>query len=68
MPIRIKTDLEFGQSVYVKNDPEQLEHHLIAIKIMPPNQLVLVIDYLGSVFEFYDFQCTPTPGDVIEED
>lgn len=58
MPIKIKTDLDFGQSIYVKNDPEQLEHHLVGVKIVPPNQLIFILDYLGGQFEFFDFQCS----------
>lgn len=60
MPIRIKTDLEWGQSFYVKNDPDQYEHKLVGIVIVPPNQLKFRLSYLGDVFELFDFECSTT--------
>lgn len=58
MPIKIKTDLEFGQIFYIKNDPEQFEHILTGIKIVPPNQIKFILSYLGEQTELFDFECS----------
>jgi hypothetical protein len=58
MPIKIKTDLDFGQVFYIKNDPEQFEHILTGIKIVPPNQIKFILSYLGDESELFDFECS----------
>ena len=58
MPIKIKTDLEFGQPIYIKADPEQLEHRLIGVVITPPMQIKFRVSYMGDVSELYDFECS----------
>lgn len=59
--IRIKTDLEFGQDVYLKADPDQFKHHLVALKILPGNQIKFIVSYMGTESELYDFECTLEP-------
>lgn len=58
MPIKIKTDLEFGQTWYIKNDPDQFEHKLVGIIILPGNQFKFRLSYLGDQTEVYDFECS----------
>lgn len=61
MPIRIKTDLEWGQVFYLKNDELQLEHSLVGIVVEPPNQIKFRLSYCGDVVEVYDFEATQEP-------
>lgn len=58
MPIKIKTDLEFGQTWYLKDDPEQLPHRLVRVIIEPPMQFKFVLSYLGERYEVFDFECS----------
>jgi len=61
MPIRIKTDLDFGQVFYVKNDPDQFEYILVGIKILPSNQIKFILSLMGEECEVYDFECSTDP-------
>lgn len=58
MPIKIKVDLDWGQSIYIKSDPEQFEHTLVGIAVYPPNQIKFIISYFGEITELYDFECS----------
>lgn len=58
MPISIKTDLEWGSTWYIKNDPEQLPHLLVGVIIQPSKQFKLIISYMGDTVELYDFEVT----------
>lgn len=65
MPISIKTDLEYGESWYIRNDPDQREMHLVGISIRQggkegKNQILFILDYMGDEFTVYDFQCSRT--------
>lgn len=63
MPIKIKTDLNFGQVVYIKNDPYQSEHILTGVKVIPQNQIKFVLSYLGEETELFDFECSTERDD-----
>lgn len=63
MAIRIKTDLFFGQTWYIKNDPDQLPHALVRVIIDPPMQFKFRLSYLGDIVEVYDFECSLEPDD-----
>jgi len=54
--IKIKTDLEFGSVFYIKNDPDQFEHILIAVIVLPGNQFKFRLSYMGEVCEVWDFE------------
>lgn len=56
MPIRIKTDLDWGMIFYLKNDVDQLPHLLIGIIVTPPNQFKFRLSHLGEICEVYDFE------------
>lgn len=54
--IKIKTDLEFGDVFYLKNDPEQMEHVLVGVLFLPGNQLKFQLSYMGDVCTVWDFE------------
>lgn len=56
--ISIKTDLEFGSSWYILNDPEQNEYHLIGVVVMPGKQLKFKLKYMEDEQEVFDFECS----------
>jgi hypothetical protein len=62
MPIKIKTDLEFGSVWYIKNDPDQFPHHLVGIVLQPGNVFRFRLSYLGDIAELYDFECSQEPN------
>lgn len=55
----IKTKFKFGDSVYVKNDPAQLEYILIGV-IQRPGAMSYELSYLGEVIEVYEFEVSDT--------
>lgn len=57
MPIKIKTDLEFGDVWYLKNDPYQSEYLLIGV-VIRPGAVLFLLDFLGEQIEVYDFECS----------
>jgi len=61
MPIKIKTDLEFGDTFYVKTDVEQLPHQLVGVIFLPGNQLKFMLSYYGDVCSVWDFEATKEP-------
>lgn len=68
MPIRIKTDLEWGQIFYLKCDKENLPHALVGIIITPPNQFKFSLSHLGEICEVYDFEVSLTPNNFPAEE
>lgn len=61
MPLKIKFDLEIGQSVYLVNDPQQLEYIVVGA-IARPGAILYIIDYLGDEIEVYNFELSTTPN------
>lgn len=59
--IRLKTDLFFSQTWYLKDDPDQYPHRLVRVIIDPPLQVKFVLSYLGERCEVYDFECSLEP-------
>lgn len=65
MPIKIKTDLEFGDIFYIKADPDQLEHFLIEVIIVPGSiepkgALKFKLSHQGDTCILWDFECSKT--------
>ena len=65
MPIKIKTDLEFGDIFYIKADPDQLEHFLIEVIIVPGSMepkgaLKFKLSHQGETTIVWDFECSKT--------
>jgi hypothetical protein len=63
MPIKIKTDLEFGDIFYIKADPDQLEHFLIEVIIVPGSiepkgALKFKLSHQGETCIVWDFECS----------
>lgn len=63
MPISIKTDLEWGDLWYIKNDPDQFEYSLVGVVVLPGKQIKFLLDLMGDVFEVWDFECSKTPDE-----
>jgi len=68
MPIRIKTDLEFGDTFYIKTDTDQFPHQLIGVIFMPGNQCKFILSYYGEVVEVWDFEATKEPDKTKQTD
>mgnify|MGYP006266477595 CR=1 FL=1 len=69
MAIRIKTDLDFGQVWYIKYDPDQFEHQLVGLVVLPGNQFKFRLSYMGEISELYDFECSQEKNiGIIKED
>lgn len=64
MPIRVKTDLEWGDLFYLRADPDQLEHHLVAVTVCPGNQIRFRLSHQGDECEVWDFEATREPDEV----
>jgi len=60
MPIKIKTDLEWGQTFYLKNDEAQLDRALVGVVLLPGNTVKFQLSLLGEIVEAYDFECSST--------
>lgn len=63
MPISVRTDLEYGDIWFIKNDPEQREFQLVGLQIRyggkeGKNQIAFILDYMGEEYIVYDFQCS----------
>jgi hypothetical protein len=59
MGISIKTDLDWETSIfYLKSDPDQLEHRLVAVIILPGKAVKFRLSYMGEITEVYDFEAT----------
>ena len=55
MSIKVKLDFDFGDSCYIKTDPEQLERTVVGA-IMRPGAVIYILDTLGEEIEIYNFQ------------
>lgn len=64
MPIKIKTDIEFGDTFYLKDDPEQLEHSLISIMVLPGNAFKFRLSHQGVKCWVHDFEASKQRDDV----
>jgi hypothetical protein len=58
MPISIKTDIDFGDIFYLKSDPDQFEHRLVGIIVMPGNQIKFILSCMGDKVTVWDFEAT----------
>jgi hypothetical protein len=53
--MKIETHLEFGQKVYYKNDPAQLEYLVSGFMVRPGN-IIYYISFCGNEERAYDFE------------
>jgi hypothetical protein len=58
MPISIKTDLEWGQKMYLKDDPVQLEHSLVGVILKPGKAVKFELSHQGEICEVFDFEAS----------
>lgn len=58
MPIKIKTDLDFGQIFYLKSDPDQFEHRLVGVEFLPGNAVRFRLSCMGEECQVYDFEAS----------
>lgn len=60
--IAVTTDLEWGQSFYIKNDPEQDEYHLVGVRLdAGTRNLMFKLRHMSYAVWVYDFECAPGP-------
>lgn len=52
----IKTPYNFGDTVYVANDPKQKPYTIVRLQVLPGGALLFDLDYMGETLEMYDFQ------------
>lgn len=63
MPIKIKTDLEWGDVRYIKNDPDQFEHSLVGVILKPNGGVMFQLSFMGEIFEVWDFETSAEKDD-----
>lgn len=51
----IKIKLEYGDTVFIKQDPEQKEYTFVGV-IAQPGSIKYELSYLGDVVELFDFE------------
>ena len=59
--MRFKCPYEYGDILYLKNDPDQTPHEVVGFIFRPGDQLILELSYLGQIVEVYPFQ---TSGEI----
>ncbi len=52
----VKTPYNFGDTVYVTNDPKQKPYMIVGLQVRPGGALLFDLDYNGETLEMYDFQ------------
>lgn len=60
MAIKYESALKWGEIFYLKNDPDQIEHCLVGIVLLP-GKPKLVLSYLGEIYEVYECETTREP-------
>ena len=68
MPIKIRVqlvDLDWGSTIYVINDPEQLPNSLVGVQVIPGGALLYLLKGFYDIdpIPYYDFECTTEPGE-----
>lgn len=69
--MKIKTEHDISDTVYIKNDPDQLPHTITAI-IIEPGAVRYRLSYLGDEYVLFNFEISKTktiiPDDVKKPD
>lgn len=55
--------MEYGDIVYIKNDPEQKEYTFVGL-ICQPGSIRYELSYLGDTVELYDFEVDTKRNDL----
>lgn len=58
MVVRLKYN--FGDTLFIKNDPEQKEFILVGIHYQPGNLISLDLSYIGDIVTVYEFEVSET--------
>lgn len=53
--MKIKTEYDIEDVLYIKIDPEQLPHRVVGIVILP-GAIKYRLSYLGEEYELYNFE------------
>lgn len=65
MAIKIRIDLNWGDTFYIKTDEDQYPHQLVGIVTMPGNDgktiTKFMLSYYGDVVTVWDFETTREP-------
>lgn len=62
--MKINIPFEFGEQVYMKNDPKQEAVTIIGFVVYPNNNLQLILSYMGTIYELYDFEVSKTKDEL----
>lgn len=60
MAIKVKIEFEFGETAYLKDDPEQCAMSFVGF-IGRPGNIQYILDYLGEEYTVFDFLVTKEP-------
>jgi len=60
MAIKYDTALKWGDKFYLKSDPDQVEHYLTGILLLP-GKPKLALSYMGDVVTVYECETTREP-------
>jgi len=55
--VRFKADIDFGDTLYMKDDPDQQPCTLVQV-ILQPGSHKYVLSFCGELTELYDFEVT----------
>lgn len=54
--ISIKLKLDWGQTLYLHSDPDQFPRSLVGITVVPGDQILYTLSYLGEAIDAYSFE------------
>lgn len=58
MPIKFSIKQDFGDKIYLCDDPEQIAYRLVGILLTPGNSVVYQLSSGLETFEVYSFQAS----------
>jgi len=62
--MKVTIPFEYGQSIYMKDDPDQTSCTVIGFVLEPNKNLKLRLSYMGDIYEVYDFEVSKSPSDL----
>lgn len=54
--ISFKAKIDWGQSLYLKTDPDQIPRAVVAVTLVPGDQAIYTLSYLGDEVNAYSFE------------
>lgn len=64
-PILVKLLFAFGETVFIKTDPEQLPHQIVSIKVEPGISVLYALQGCKEVSWHYDFEISTERDEVL---